>query len=400
MSDTDKNTNKQIRQTGNTKKRFLARLARAKGSRLLVSRAFDQRVRRFIQRFLSLDEYDRENWLTSDTYADAEEVSSYPGKVDVRLGIVKEFTRLHRHYTGACRELGVPYKVVDISGPDWIDVIENSGCDAFLVRPSGEITVWKQMYDERFKIMVEELGKIIYPTYDELWMYESKRRMYYWLKANKVPHAKTWVFYDRQEALEFAKQTELPIVYKANFGAGAYGVKIFRNRSRLLRFVNRCFSKGFIIGRDIRDKQWGSVLFQEYLPDIAEWRIVRLGKSYFGHQKLKKGQYHSGSKKIGWYAPPKNLLDFAREVAERGGFSSMNLDIFETGDGKYLVNELQSVFGQSSLHQMIINGKPGRYIFDNAAGTWRFEEGSFCRNNMCNLRVQDLLEISGKSLET
>lgn len=399
MSDIDKNANKKIRQTRNMKKGFLARLARAKGSKQIFSKAFDQRARRFIQRFLSLDEYDRENWLASDTYADAEEVSSYPGKVDVRLGIVKEFTRLHRHYIGACRELGVPYKVVDISGPDWIDVIENSGCDAFLVRPSGEITVWKQMYDERFKIMVEELGKIIYPTYDELWMYESKRRIHYWLASNKVPHAKTWVFYDRQEALKFAKQTELPIVYKANFGAGAYGVKIFRKRSRLLRFVNRCFSKGFIIGRDIRDKQWGSVLFQEYLPDIAEWRIIRLGKSYFGHQKLKEGEFHSGSGKVGWYDPPKKLLDFARYVTDTGNFTSMDMDIFETADGRYLVNELQSVFGTVRPYQMLVKGKAGRYLYDYDAKSWHFQEGIFCQNGCCNLRVETLVEMLGHQVE-
>ena len=202
--------------------------------------------------------------------------------MDLRLGIIKEFTRIHSYYIGACRELGVPYCVVDISGPDWIEQIERSGCDAFLVRPSGQITVWKQMYDERLRIMVAGPGQDpLSRRYDEIWFYESKRRMHYWLAANEVPHPKTWVFYDRHQALAFAKETPLPIVFKADFGSGSMGVRIMRDRPALRRLINRCFRRGFRkTGADLRDRQWGSVLFQEYLPDVSgmandpHWRVL------------------------------------------------------------------------------------------------------------------------------
>lgn len=224
--------------------------------------------------------------------------------------------------------------------------------------------------------------------------------MHYWLKANKIPHPRTWIFYDRLEALEFAAKIELPIIYKADWGSGAMGVRIFRDRGRLSRFINRCFRKGIIKkGGDTRDKQWGSVLFQEYLPDIAEWRILRLGKSYFGHQKLKKGQFHSGSKKAGWYDPPEKLLDFVREVTDKDGFTSMDLDIFETTDGRYLVSELQCVFGTVRPYQMLVNGKAGRYLYAYDARSWHFEEGIFCQNGCCNLRVEALVEMLGDHVE-
>ena len=81
----------------------------------------------------------------------------------------------------ACRDLRVAYRILDmdISGPDWIETVQNSGCDAFLVWPSVQLSVWEQMYDERLRIIVEDLGKIIYPEYKEIWFYESKRRMHY-----------------------------------------------------------------------------------------------------------------------------------------------------------------------------------------------------------------------------
>ncbi len=378
------------------RRRLLDKLAGAKNFRSL----FPESVRRFGRRFLPLEDYARRVAGVEDQNANAEVVSTYPAKVDIRLGIIKEFLHLHTPYIDVCRDLGVPYRLIDISGPDWIDVVRDSQCDAFLVRPSAYMTVWKQMYDERLKVMVEDMGKIIYPTYNEMWFYESKRRMHYWLEANEIPYPRTWVFYDKTDALDFAGGVGLPIVYKADLGSSASGVKILHNRQDLVRLVRKCFKRGLVRkDGDPRDRQWGSVFFQEYLPDVAEWRIIRLGKGYYGHQKLKEGQFHSGSGKAIWRDPPKKLLDMAREIADVGSFTSMNLDIFETTDGKYLVNELQSLFGSHAPYQMLVNGKAGRYVYDYDCKSWHFEEGIFCQNASYRPRVIALLEKLGQQVE-
>jgi len=258
------------------------------------------------------------------------------------------------------------------------------------------------MLDERLRVIVEDLGQIVYPSCDELWLYESKRRMWYWLQAHGVPHPQTWVFYDHREALAFARSAELPIVGKSDFGSAASGVRIFRSRMGLVRWIQRCFGRG-VIQRDgdPRDRHWGDVLLQKYLPEVKEWRMIRVGDSYFGRQKLKKGAYHSGTHLYGWLDPPQELLDLTRDITEKGRFTSMAIDIFETVGGTYYVNELQTVFGATQTHQMRVNGSPGRYVFDKEKGLWRFEEGEFNRNDSCNLRVQallDLLEERGSKL--
>ena len=71
----------------------------------------------------------------------------------------------------------------------------------------------------------------------------------------------------------------------------------------------------------------------------------------------------------------------------------MNVDIFQTDDGRLLVNELQAIFGQARSREICrVDGKSGRMIFDNEVENWEFEEGTFCQNYMCNLRVKMLLE--------
>lgn len=333
-----------------------------------------------------------------DPYANDEQASNHPAQATIQLGIAKEFAHQHKYYVGACREMGVPYQVLDLSGPDWVDTVRHCGCDAFLVSPSCELSVWKRMYDERLRVMVEDLGRIIYPTYDELWLYESKLRMCYWLHAHGIPCPETHIFYDYSQAMAFARDATLPVVAKTDFGSAALGVKVFRSRTQLMRWTRRCFNQGIVCrDEDPRDRQWGVVLYQEYLPDVREWRIVRIGASYFGYEKLKAGEYHSGSLQRAYHRPSDDLLNFSREVMDAGGFTSMGLDIFETSDGRYLVNELQAQFGMSRLEMCVVDGKAGRMIFQRDTESWVFESGDFCRNHLCNLRVQTLLTMLERS---
>ena len=128
---------------------------------------------------------------------------------------------------------------------------------------------------------------------------------------------------------------------------------------------------------------------QEYLPDIREWRIIRIGDSFFGHEKGKAGEFHSGSGVVGWLAPPRAALDLVYRISEKGNFRSVAMDVFEKKTGDLMVNELQAVFGAFDTAQMYIDGIPGRYR--RIENDFIFEEGRFCRNACCNLRINDLL---------
>lgn len=217
--------------------------------------------------------------------------------------------------------------------------------------------------------------------------------MSYWLKTHNIPHTKTWVFYSHEQALKFAKDADLPLVVKHDMGSRSAGVEILHNRTELMQYVTNRFGKGLVCrGADSRDSEWGYILFQEFLPEVAEWRMIRIGKSYFGHQKLADGTFHSGSGKVGWYNPPIELLDFIRELTDNAGYTAMNVDIFETPNGDFVVNEIQSHFAAYIESQMYIDGKPGRYLYDYATHEWQFEEGVFCQNSCCDLRVKTLLD--------
>jgi len=331
----------------------------------------------------------------------------------------------------ACAEYTdlVEYKVVNLTGSDWLkDIQEIKKVDYLLTKPGGHTSLFKQLYDERLTILVKELKYLAFPTLDEILIYENKRYFSYWLKAYNLPHPETLISYDKNEAMDFVRNTRYPIVAKLNIGASGNGIEILRGINEGVKYVTEIFTKGKtsrtgpkvnkgkIIKRFLRktthpkelierikvyraiasDYQKGFVFLQEYIPHQYEWRVVRIGDSFFAHKKLLKKDKASGSLIKGYVNPPKKLLDFVKEITDHFGFYSQAVDIFEPEEGDYLINEMQCIFGQSDSYQMMVDGKPGRYI--KKGEKWIFEEGLFNQNESYNLRLEFVLDQLKKKI--
>lgn len=341
-----------------------------------------------------------------------------------RLGILRNETDDdHFLWISACERFSerLVWKVIDLTRNTWLEDIQAFQPDILLTKPGGLTSVFKQLYDERLMILVEELGYRCFPSLEEVLVYENKRYLSYWLKAHHIPHPRTDVFYYQNEALDFIEKTTFPLVAKTNIGASGSGIVILKNIRAARDYIVKVFSgkgapvrtgpnlqrgglwkRGFhyiLHPSDIipklrkylaraADVQQHFVIFQEYIPHDFEWRVVRIGESFFAHKKLKIGDKASGSLLKNYDNPPLSVLDFVREITDRHRFFSQAVDIYESNRG-YLVNEMQCIFGQSDPYQMLVDGKPGRYLFNN--GKWIFEEGDFNRNQSFDLRVEFIL---------
>jgi glutathione synthase/RimK-type ligase-like ATP-grasp enzyme len=332
----------------------------------------------------------------------------------------------HFFWIKACDEYRdrVSYQIVDITTNNWLKKITDANFDYILTRAPGNSSLFKQLYDERLYIISKVLQLPIYPTYDENLIYENKRLLSYWLKAKKIKHPNTYVFYDKKEANKFAEECKFPIVAKTNIGASGSGVKIIKSRSELKVYITRAFN-----GKGIRRRWWPNttkknllhrainkmkdpqksvkyysdkykfskmdnqkyfILLQEFIEFESEWRCVIIGDSYFGHRKEKLGALTSGGGGIIWDCPSEKLLNFLKKLKEDGNLVASSLDIIETSKNEFFVIEIQSFFGYiDSQNQMYRNDIPGRFIF--ADEKWVFEEGVFNRNNSYNLRLEHLL---------
>lgn len=353
-----------------------------------------KRLRYALQRLVSLRDLKLRLRRQNDPLADVVAGDDNPTGSPVRFGIVRNSAMYHTQFVRACQEVGVPFRVIDLASADWLEEVSDAGCDVLFVWPDAVLSQWNRMIKDRATVLESELGYAVVPSSRELWLYEDKRRTAYWLVANGFPSPETWVFYDRAEAGAFAESCRLPVVFKTSFGAAASGVAIVRSRGALKRLIRKAFSRGIAPGgTDWRDRQWGSIILQQYLPDVGEWRVVRIGDSFMSRFKERRGDFHSGAGVVRWGTPSREVLDLAREVTEVGGFRSMGVDIFETRSGEVLVNELQAVVGPIRESNMERGSEHrGRWLFDSATGEWSFESGDFYRNACANLRVIDALE--------
>jgi glutathione synthase/RimK-type ligase-like ATP-grasp enzyme len=323
----------------------------------------------------------------------------------------------------ACKkyEEKVEYRIVNLIQNSWLDEIQRLPFDVLLSKPGGLLAKYKQLYDERIYILGNILGYKIFPSPLEVFLYENKRFLSFWLKANRIPHPLTNVFYDQKEAQNNINVYKFPLVAKTNIGASGSGIKILKSKNEALKYIKDTFKgrgspqrigpnldKGGILWRgfhyvlcpsDISKKlnvymakasnlQKDFVIFQEYIPHEFEWRVVRIGDSYFAHKKLKKGEKASGTLLKVYDNPPLELFDFVKDITDKHHLYSQAIDIFESSRG-YLVNEMQCIFGQSDSYQMLVNKTSGRYRYLN--NEWKFEEGDFASNQCYDIRLDFVL---------
>jgi glutathione synthase/RimK-type ligase-like ATP-grasp enzyme len=317
------------------------------------------------------------------------------------------------------------YNIVDITADNWLSLIENVSYDIFLLKPPGKTELFKRVYDERVLLISQYFDIQIYPSVNEVLVYENKRFLRDWLMINHLPHPETFVFFHFKKAKGFIlENTVFPIVGKLNIGASGNGVKILKTKNEALEYVNRAFkdgimpkigpklakgsllkklkkatTKGFFKQRltdyqkDFLNMQYHFVIFQKFIKHEWEWRCVRIGDSYFAHKKIVRGDMASGSLMKGYNDVPRKLLDFIKSVTDKHILTSVAIDVFES-DENYYINEIQCFFGQSDPYQMLVDDKPGRYIYKDLK--WNFEEGMFNTNESYDLRLKHALSMLRK----
>lgn len=106
---------------------------------------------------------------------------------------------------------------------------------------------------------VEHSGKEVFPKIGTSLYFDDKVAQKYLLEAIKAPLVKSYVFLDVVAALEWARSTTYPKVFKLKGGAGSLNVKVVKNKKEASALIRRCFTRGFpLIDRleSLKDAIW------------------------------------------------------------------------------------------------------------------------------------------------
>ena len=287
-----------------------------------------------------------------------------------------------------CREKGIPFKPVDPFRPDFVQQAERLKAFA-----------WHWAHDDPRAVLMarqvtfalETKGLAVYPNSATCWHFDDKVGQKYLLEAIGAPLVPSYVFYDRESALQWIEHASFPKVFKLRRGAGSSNVRLVRSAADGRRLVARAFRTGFnpvapyfsdwraklarsrqhgeppdqktqgetprqetwLFGilrrlpRSIREiarvnrllqKERGYVYFQDFIP--ANWfdtRVTVIGRRAFGCIRFaRKGDFRaSGSGHADWN--PKHVdmacVQAAFTVTSRMGAQSLAFD-FVLGPGR------------------------------------------------------------------
>lgn len=301
----------------------------------------------------------------------------------------------HEKWIYFLSKYGCSVKLVDLQKSDVIATCMD--CDAVMwhlrMNPSILQSVGPILNSIEFG-----LKKEVFPNWKSRWHFENKISQAYFLRSLKVETPANYVFWQKEEALLWAKTAEYPVVHKYAAGAGALYVSLVQDESSVKRLIDVSFSArgrwqqngyypvtgrtrsvqlrngianrllriedGIILaftnktGRLPREKwmpEKDSILFQEFLPaNECDTRITIIGDRAFAFRRFNRDNDFraSGSGRIdhNQKAIDKDAINIAFRISKESGFQSMAYDFLYSRDKKLKVCEMSFGFQNKAVY--------------------------------------------------
>ncbi len=141
-----------------------------------------------------------------------------------------------------CKSHLIDYKIVNCYDSDIISQVED--CDAVMWHFS-QTDPRDHLFAKQLLFALQTAGKKVFPDFNTAWYFDDKVGQKYLLEAIGAPVVPSYVFYDKQKALDWVEEADFPKVFKLRRGAGSNHVKLVHTKSEANKLVRRAFSRGF-----------------------------------------------------------------------------------------------------------------------------------------------------------
>jgi len=286
-----------------------------------------------------------------------------------------------------CDRENIPYKIVNCHDSDIIAQVAD--CDALM---------WHHHHGHMKDVLaarkilfaLEHAGVRIFPDFRTGWHFDDKVAQKYLLEAIGAPLVPSYVFYDKEQALTWARTTDYPKVFKLKGGAGSANVKLVRSRRQAVRLIRKAFGRGFpqfdrwgnlrerirryqdgqdgLIGiakglgrlviptqfSKLQNREKGYVYFQDFIPDNDyDTRVVVVGNKAVAEKRIiRKNDFRaSGSGQFSFDNINTKAIKIALDASQKLQFQSMAFDFIEDHNGNPLVVEMSYGFGTKGINQ-------------------------------------------------
>lgn len=149
-------------------------------------------------------------------------------------------------------------------GERWIDYCEKNSLEYILidcfktniieVLKKEKIThlMWHVNHSSSKDLMVypyvmnaaDRMGIKTFPNFNTRWHFDDKVAQKYLFESISVPFVPSYAFYEEEEALNFLRSADLPLVAKLKHGAGSINVKLINNLEEGETYIHKLFTEG------------------------------------------------------------------------------------------------------------------------------------------------------------
>lgn len=269
----------------------------------------------------------------------------------------------------------VEYTLIYLDQDDWIEQINN--IDYLVWKPKFMGVESSSFFKEKIYFIQHILNKRVMPNYETVWHFDSKIAQSYLLKKLNIPSPKTYVSFDYNNALEIAEKVKYPVIYKKSNGAGSTGVKMVKNKKKLVKEINYVFVWRRFINRIMRMNldNFGYIYLQDYLNNNpGDLRVNTIGDRYaYGFWRENRvGDFRaSGSGLLNYDKEiPGEIINYCLRISSENKFDSMAFDIMFDQNDNFKIIEISygyidsAVFNSYGLYEKqddIINFHKGNY---------------------------------------
>lgn len=319
-----------------------------------------------------------------------------------------------------CEAQGIAYKLVNCYANDIVQQLKD--CDALLWH-HHQGNPRDIVFAKPLLFALEQAGMKVFPNFNTNWHFDDKLGQKYLFEKAGVRAAEAFVFYTKQDALQWIDTASFPKVFKLRGGAGSSNVKLAKDKATAIQLVNKAFGSGFsqyqamdnlkerfrkyrkgktnakdVLKGVVRlaappayakvsGKEIGYIYFQEFIPgNDHDIRVIVIGdKAYAIKRMVRENDFRASGGGDILYAKElfnDSLIQLSFEINDKLNTQCLALD-FVFDKGEPLVVEIS--FGFSMVG------------YDPCPGYWtkdlQWHEGKF---NPYGWMIEDVVTAIGK----
>ncbi|MDD3563782.1 MAG: hypothetical protein PHR32_08930 [Candidatus Cloacimonetes bacterium] len=269
----------------------------------------------------------------------------------------------------------IPHTIIDLKKSDWLEQCED--LDIIVVAYESEPSRLNEL-QAKIGILDTYHGKLCYPSAKDLWSYEDKVRIFYLVKEHGLGHADTFISHDYEEAVEYTKKANYPLVSKIKTGSCSRGVELVKDKKRALQIVKQNFGLG-------RKALWtysfekDYVYFQEFIKDASyDLRISIVGDIIAGYQRRMPGKDFraSGAGLMARALLPQGAIMDALALKEKWDATVLGVDFVDSNNSQeHKIIEASISMGLDYPEYLENDGK--RVFYVNTPQGVEMREGCF-----------------------